>query len=91
MFIALTFAGCTVLGTAAMAQTASQPQYTSQPQQTFQSQQGQPQYGKTPGTEYTARPGSRVGDYSQRWSRNPGDMNTETAFPSFVEHSHGHS
>jgi hypothetical protein len=94
MVIAFGFIGCTVLGTAAMAQTEaqsqSQSQYVPQRQQTAQSQYSEPEYGKTPGTEYTAQPGSPVDDYSERWSRNPGVMNAYTANPNFVEHSHGH-
>jgi hypothetical protein len=58
-----------------------------------------PRYGRTPGTEYTALPGSPVFEaapgapadvYGPTWSRNPGVMNNFTSRPNFVEHSHGH-
>ena len=75
-----------MLGNAAMAQESnnppSYPSYQSLPDGTFG-------YG-TPGTEFTAPPGSDKNVYHEEWSRNPGVFNSETDNPGFVEHSHGH-
>jgi hypothetical protein len=81
--IAITVAGCALMGTAAMAQTADAPQY---------GRTAGTEYTAPPGTPvFVPEPGAPLDVYGPTWSRNPGVMNAFTARPNFVEHSHGHT
>jgi hypothetical protein len=55
-------------------------------------QQGNTEFGATLPSTPGSRPDWNYGGeaYVPNWSLNPGTFNSQTAEPSFVDHSHGH-
>jgi hypothetical protein len=74
----------TLLSGAAMAQSNGKPRF-------YVEDQGTNSFGET----LPSAPGSRpdwnyaVGVFEPKWSANPGILNSQTAEPGFMDHSHG--